>query len=139
MHGFAFKFLENGNLKLLVEPKRVWFLAFLTFLIFSLFLKKTWFLLLKTVEKIDIFDQVQAKMTFQNSLPFWPFLQGKYFLTKTKIDFRGQFWCKNGFLGSISLGSDYIFLNRSKLEKLKFQNLWKIGGFRKKWSLQISH
>ena len=50
---------------------------------FSLFLKKTSFFLVKTVEKIDIFDQLQAKMTFQNlknSLPFLPFLRGKKFL-----------------------------------------------------------
>ena len=37
-------------------------------------MKKTSFFLVKTVEKIDIFDQLQAKMNFQdlkNSLPFF--------------------------------------------------------------------
>ena len=77
-HGFGMLILENGVHKLLVESKRAQNLKNVDF---SFFLKKTSFFLVKTVKKIDIFDQVQAKMTFQKvkiSLPFPPFLRGKY-------------------------------------------------------------
>ena len=78
MRFFGMLILENGCHKLLVESKRALNLKNVDF---SFFLKKTSFFLVKTVKKIDIFDQVQAKMTFQKveiSLPFPPFLRGKY-------------------------------------------------------------
>ena len=66
--------------------------------IFSLFLKKWSFFLVKTVEKIDIFDQLQAKMTFQK------FSTVLTILTRDHI-LKIVFWAPNkildGFLGRI--------------------------------------
>ena len=66
-HGFGMLTSENGVHKLLVESKRALNLKNVDF---SIFLKKTSFFLVKTVKKIDIFDQVQAKMTFSKSENF---------------------------------------------------------------------
>ena len=66
-HGFGMLILENGVHKLLVESKRAQNLKNVDF---SFFLKKTSFFLVKTVKKIDIFDQLQAKMTFSKSENF---------------------------------------------------------------------
>ena len=76
-HGFGMLILEHRGLKLFVESKRA--LNFKN-VDFSFFSKKTSFFLVKTVKTIDIFDQLQAKMTFQKvkiSVPFTPFLRGK--------------------------------------------------------------
>ena len=66
-HGFGMLIVEFGVHILLVESKRALNLKNVDF---SFFLKKTSFFLVKTVKKIDIFDQVQAKMTFSKSENF---------------------------------------------------------------------
>ena len=63
MRFFGMLIVENEGHKLLVESKRAQNLKNVDF---SFFLKKTSFFLVKTVKKIDIFDQLQANSTFQN-------------------------------------------------------------------------
>ena len=105
MHGFGMLIVENGVHKLLVESKRARNLKNVDF---SFFLKKTSFFLVKTVKKIDIFDQVQAKMTFQKvkiSLPFPPFLRGKFKFSTDFTTFTRKkiFWWEKSKKKSIKI------------------------------------
>ena len=92
-HFFRFwdQFFKNGqNFKIVV---------------FHFFEKKTSFFLVKTVENSIFLTNYRQKWHFKILYRFFDFNEEK----KLKIDFRGQFWLKNGFVGGICLVADYIF------------------------------
>ena len=86
MRFFGMLIVENGGHKILVESKRAQNLKNVDFSFFS---KKTSFFLVKTVKKIDIFDQLQAKMTFPKFSTVLAILTRKMIFDKIKNRFLG--------------------------------------------------
>ena len=80
----------------------------------SLFYKNRSFFLVKTVKKMYIFDQQQAKMTFQILYRFLDFNEGTYF----KNRFAGSIFTFKYFGWLFFVRGGLYFLNRSKLEKV---------------------
>ena len=107
--------------------------------IFSHFWKKWSFFLVKTVKKIDIFDQLQAKMTFPKFFTVLANLTRKMIFDKTKNHFQGSNFTSRIFPWTHFVRGRLYFLVWSKVGTTFLHHFWQNRGVWKKWHPPKSH